>query len=508
MRRSKDKIISYLKYMNMEKGLEILFQIMIFSSFWGPVLLAVTVPGIGEIFLFRIALAAVCCFYIYYIINKKTNPFKARTRIEYVIFLILGIMLLYGGISLVRAIDFGYTFRRLFNLGFDLMFLLMIILYIDNQRKVRITMVNCIINVLLLQFMGVYETFFGGVFYDTYDNFLRVPFFNRLLQPPTVSYGNTNDYITSILFCLPFIIIFLIYQINNSKNIKTKRIFSSILIINLSLTYFLANAARAQLGQLAWFIIFLGFAAYILVSQRKQYKLAVMIFVCFLFVSFTENYLILRATTLNAINTMKYERELKSIEKKVASGDAEAAEAIKSVPTPKLVTVPKSNELSIKDQFVAKNEETGKTVLNMNASGGGRLMLIKFAGDTFIDSYGMGVGLGNTEQRAKVIAEEQLGGLWAIHCFPARIIADMGIFLLFPVLIAIFLLLKSIIYILKDRQKPKLMNMVMFFIILSLLCFPILSTIPSDAQDTLGMWLCLGGIIIAVTKHHAILNMK
>jgi hypothetical protein len=30
----------------------------------------------------------------------------------------------------------------------------------------------------------------------------------------------------------------------------------------------------------------------------------------------------------------------------------------------------------------------------------------------------MGVGLGNTEQKAKVVANEQLGGLWSLHCFP------------------------------------------------------------------------------------------
>lgn len=513
MNRVINRVINLYKKINIETILGIFFQIMILSSFWGPTLLAVTVPGIGEIFLFRVALLVVCCIYIYFLIKKRIHPLKERTKIEYAAFGILGVMLLYGFISLARAIDFGFTFRRLFNLSFDALYLLLIILYVDNKRKINITMINIIINVLLLQLLGVYETFFGGVFYDMYDDFLRVPFFNRLLQPPVVSFGNTNDYITSILFYLPFIIMFLIFHISNSKSRKLTSIYTLILITSITLEYYLANSARAQLGQLAWYIIVFGFLIFVLIYLRKLYKMLIMIFILFAFVSFTENFLVIRAKTINTINTIKYERELKLAEQKIKVGDnevgdkeSEEKEVIDSIAKPGLVTVPKSNELSIKDQFIAKDEETGETILNMNASGGGRLTLLKFAGSTFIKSYGMGVGLGNTEQKAKVVANEQLGGLWSLHCFPARIIADMGIFILIPVLIAIIILLKEISRMAKVKKDSKSMNMVLFFVIVSILVFPILSTISSDAQDMISMWFSLGGIIIIVSKYQVFIE--
>ena len=109
----------------------------------------------------------------------------------------------------------------------------------------------------------------------------------------------------------------------------------------------------------------------------------------------------------------------------------------------------------------------------------------------------MGVGLGNTAQLAKPTAESR-GGVWGIHCFLARMMADFGIWFLIPLLLIAFSMVKSGVEIvcreMKKRNWSGVMTGVMY--LSSVLIYPIASTAPGDAQNSVPMWLFLGCVVL------------
>lgn len=484
----KSKIINYFKSMDQDKILEILFQVLIFSSFWGLILPVVTVPGIGELFLFRIAIVIFICYYLNVCIKEKKNPFKNRTKLEYAVFILVGIMILYGIISLSIAIDVLFTFRRLFNLCIDILFFVLLLLYLDSRRKIKVTMFNCLINFIALLSMGIYEAFFGGIFFETPNNFRSFNFFDKgLLFQPKACFGNANDYSSTILFLLPFLIGFLLYLIKNTENKFIKKFYSSILVFITSVSYFIVIVTNARLVLVPIYIVSFGFAFYIIVYQRKLKKILINCILCIAFISIMDNYTDISILIKNHANTKK------DISSEIVVADVQSETGTEDI-------VPE-DEKSLTDQIFTIDADTNTVILNKNTSAGLRASLLKFAINTFIDSKGIGVGLGNTELLAKAISEDQFGGIWAIHCFPARIVADMGVFILIPIIIIIAMLLKKMINIILMYNKKKInISLLVLVTVISVLNFVFLATSPSDAQDLLGMWISLAGIILAVIR--------
>ena len=155
---------------------------------------------------------------------------------------------------------------------------------------------------------------------------------------------------------------------------------------------------------------------------------------------------------------------------------------------------------SLKDQFFETNEN-GESVLRDTGSAGIRAHLLIHAGKCFVESYGLGAGLGNTEVLA---ARRTVVPAWAdastnsIHCFIARVIADYGVFALIPLCVIAFLLIKRIwlffIISCKAKNRTGIAQALMLFG--CVLIYPIVSTASSDAQDSLSMWIYLAMMCI------------
>lgn len=109
----------------------------------------------------------------------------------------------------------------------------------------------------------------------------------------------------------------------------------------------------------------------------------------------------------------------------------------------------------------------------------------------------MGVGLGNTAQLAKSTAARR-GGVWGIHCFLARMTADFGIWFLIPLLLIAFSMVRSGVEIVcQEKKKQNPAGVMMGFMYLaSVLIYPIASTAPGDAQNSVPMWLFLGSVVL------------
>ena len=160
--------------------------------------------------------------------------------------------------------------------------------------------------------------------------------------------------------------------------------------------------------------------------------------------------------------------------------------------------VPLSGGPSLKNEMFVVDEETGELQANLNYSAGARLDLLLHAARCVVQSKGLGVGLGNTEQLAKDGAADRIHVVWNIHCFLARMAGDFGIFFLIPLLAIVVLLLRECFvrthWYFKKKRKTDAMLWVLY--LTALISYPIASTASSDAQDCLAMWLFLAGMVL------------
>ena len=131
---------------NTEKMLFILFHLAIESAFYGSAIFSYDTP------ITALAFIANC-------INNRQNPFKdiSKTKVWGLIF--GACLVLFGGVSLLRATSFIPTFKRLFKLSFVILLFFIVILYIDNHKKFKSLVYNLTANTSLILLLGVYETF-------------------------------------------------------------------------------------------------------------------------------------------------------------------------------------------------------------------------------------------------------------------------------------------------------------------------------------------------------------
>ena len=129
-----------------------------------------------------------------------------------------------------------------------------------------------------------------------------------------------------------------------------------------------------------------------------------------------------------------------------------------------------------------------------------RLDLLIHTWHCFIESKGMGVGIGNTAQLAKPTAAKR-DNIWAIHCFIARMAADFGIWFLIPFAIIAFKLLQfGMGYVLQEKKKGDWQSVMTGVLYLAaVFIYPIASTAAGDAQNCVPMWLFLGVIMLFPT---------
>jgi len=194
--------------------------ITVISTFWGSAILSITVPAIGELFVFRAFLPITALLYLIWAIRHKEPFLKGSSALEKWCYVFSAVFILYGIVSLPRAIDFSWTFQKLFNLCFAVVvFLLALRLFRDaNIRKLTLIVMSVMLIIILP--LGVYEAFFGGLvnpMYDTYyKTYIANPLyellkdsisFNEYLQHPVVFSGNTNDYSSSILFVMALLLV-------------------------------------------------------------------------------------------------------------------------------------------------------------------------------------------------------------------------------------------------------------------------------------------------------------
>lgn len=464
-------------------ALHLFWILTVFASYWGSDILSATVSGLGEIYPFRILLPLTCCLFLLAAFRQKINLWKHSSLLEKLCYLLIVALLVYGAVSLRLAIDFAFSFRRLFNLCFDLAFFFLAIQLCRDACFMRSTVITVGFATALMCMLGVYEIIFGGIFRNMYDDFRVVPLLYGNFQYPTVTFTNTNDYATTIVFSLAIVLLYWGYHYTSQrKNLWVP-------LVSVSVGFFLVYMTTSRLAVICMWIILAGLTAFFFLQTKKHRWIPVFLLVIYLTVAFVSDFRYIKTASEKFADDME-----DYIEYRVAV--AEVGEGVfEKVPFPKFKIIRPS--IGLGEELFSVDED-GNTILNDLYSGGVRLRLLKHSFACFFDSFGLGVGLGNTEQLARLNKVAVGGKIWAIHCFVARIIGDLGIFALLPLALIILKLLamlaKALFFHIKARSKQGIALLLLVFA--AVFIYPFMSTASSDAQDILTMWLYLGILVL------------
>lgn len=481
----------------LKTSLTICWVITVFSSFGGSYLLPITLPAIGTLFPFRILLPVTAVLYGFYAIREKEHIWADASSLERWCYILILIMLVYGAVSLFRSLDPSFTFRKLFNLCFDLCFFFLMLRLCRDEKLRRSTMLVCLVAVGMLCVLGIYEVFFGGIFSTRYNEEFLFPFFNATLRPPVVTCDNINDYAAVLVFCAAVLFLWCSERWSQLGH-KTYRL----ICIGFPVLYFLILATSARLVKVGFWIILVAFTGFLLIADRRRLWIVLVALVLMGGIQFAHQYRYIVPPI------QKYLAELETYhqQKPEPNTPTSTPEQPSTADPPPATAEPPKLEIGnptqpLEEQFFVVDKETGEKALRTNRSAGMRAALLLHSLDCFLGSHGLGVGLGNTETLAPM---RNVVPKWAdqpqnsIHCFIARIIADFGIFVLIPLCIIALLLLKSVwsFWSLGRKNRDKTLVAVAFLYFLVLLSYPLLSTVSSDAQDCIAMWIYLGMIVL------------
>ena len=464
----------------LKMALAVSWLMTVFSSFFGSVFTLFSVPAVGAIYSFRLFLPIAAVLYVVWMIREKYNPWKCATKIQRVCYILSVLLLVLGSISLLFAIDFSFTLRRLVNLSFELCFFCLALELCKDQRMLRNT-IRCILAALILQLpIGIFEVFFGGVFDPIYDtDRRRFRFFGGKFQRPVVAAGNTNDFSMMLVLMLALLLLYWAWKHREEK-------YDWVPVAFIAPIYFLICAGDARLCWLAFWILIAGFVFFALTLKTDKRWILLLVALLLMFVIFGNNY-----------HTLMPKQEIGK-----SHAEVSATITLKAAPAGDDQKITLSSKRSLKDEIFIVDKQTGEVSLNLGYSAGTRLDLLLHTAKCLISSRGLGTGLGNTEQLAKETASRRYDGVWNIHCFLARMAADFGIFFIIPVLILVYLLLRqtlrSFARCIRARKWENAMLWMLY--LTALVVYPVASTASSDAQDCLTMWLFLA-IMMLLPAH-------
>ena len=429
----------------------VLWLLTVFFSFLGGDVLQFRIPGVATLFPFRVLLPVTTLLYLIRAIVRKQNPWKTATFIQRLCYILCGILAVYGTASLAWAIDLSFSAPVWFTMCFDLVFFA---LGIDlcRDRKLFTGTVCAVAAAIVVQILpGIYEVFCGGILKTRFDGIFWM--FGRTYTSPTFTTGNPNDYAMGLVFMLAVLLLYWAWQGHGEKGFRW-------IPVLLAPVYFLICTTYGRLCMVAFWILVAGIVLFALTGKKTRGVLIAA--------------LLLLGVTVGVMHVGE------------------------SVPMPwEDAQQVSSDPDNLKDEFFVVDEQTGETQLNLSLSGGIRVDLLLHSMDCFLQSKGMGVGLGNTAQLAKVTAARR-DNIWAIHCFLARMSADFGIWFLIPLLLIAFKMLQfGVGYAIRGLRGRSWQNALLgAFYLAAILVFPVASTASGDAQNSLAMWLYLAAMVV------------
>lgn len=441
-----------------EKTLFLLFQLVIASSVWG-----LAEPRIGSaITTFRVSLLLFTVLYLFWIFRNHINPFHGFSACRWALLAIMAFMAGYGAVTLLfLTSDRSYTFSRLANLGFDILFCMVILVYL-RSRQLWTSVVRNLAMILAGQMaVGFYECFAGPMYTDTHLKNYGVDFFGFIVfRLPSGTFYNTNDYCATVFFLAMPVLLQLLHDLFNGKR---KGLTLTAITLIFCMEWFLCTCGGAILVQIGVLLFFAVFAVALVVwmKQQRHFGAFVALVIPILFaviIYFAPSIRLSDYTTLQS-------------------------------PVGSLV------DPTNRDDFSGLGVGSDEVMKNTTYR---RVTLLKFALGTFY-SNPFGVGLGNTQLLVGPNLSRYIGDIQKLHCYIAECLADFGIIFLLLGLTLIFFLFKALFSAMAKmrREGHPSLSIYPLLILVSLATAVFLSTAPSCAQDLHAMWIYLALLVIA-----------
>ncbi len=435
----------------------VFWLLTVFFCFFGSTVLLIKLPGLPALYPFRVLLPVTTLLHLIWLVREKRNPWKTADFTQRTVYILCAVLLVYSTLSLFRAMDFEFTFTLWITLCFDLVFLALMTDLCSDKKRFVLTVRCALVTLLIHILMGIVEIPGGGFFTSKFDEVFF--FFGRPFCSPSVSAGNPNDYGMMLVFMLALMLLFWAWRGYPGKK-------NWIPVVLIAPVYGLVFATLGRLCMLSFWILMVAFTLHAVTSKQ-----------------------IIRRVLIPAAVLLGITMAFLTYGFSIPVGRVQTAQ----------MPVTVAEEVDIPDEALplSENGVQGESGLLQDGSAAVRLDLLRHTGRCFVESRGMGVGLGNTAQLAKPTAESR-GGVWGIHCFLARMMADFGVFFLVPLLLIAFKMLQfGITFTIRKMKKRDWENMMTGVLYLAaVLIYPIASTAAGDAQNCLPMWLFLGALVL------------
>lgn len=465
----------------LEKLLVICWYVTVASAAFGSCLLRIPFPIGGHFFLFRGAILATCLVYLLLLLRRRENPFRGLSRIEICFVGVVVCMLGYGLVSALWAISLGAWFSKFFTLCqmFALVFLFLKLC--RDEKVMRVTLLLAGITTLFCALGGIVECF-RGPFFDTPYRTIRYVFFNRAMYAPIFTFYNPNGMAVYVLFTLEILYLHMAFNWEKISSPQNKRLLYG-LSAWMGITIFICCADGGRLALLSLPIILCGLAVWLMMRFKKGLVVFLGLALCLTFVYVGENY---AEVKYRVVQTGRQIQAFWAPADGSASSDGTVAPDLPAPDKNRHGTL-----YTIIPTITGVNKEA-----SIRESDGGRVVLLKNSMEMLIESKGLGIGLGNAEQRMPEFGNT--GGITAVHCFLMEIFLEFGVFALIPLLVLVFLILKSLFCGLytavKTHHREQLANIL--FLLFTIIAYLPLSTANSSSRGLQAMWLYIAAVLL------------
>lgn len=174
----------------------VFWHISIFSAIWQTGLSIIEMPGIGNIYLFRIILPISLLFMF------KTYTLFSKKNIYYLNLLCLGGIFCISFLSLTWTQYLAVSINKVLNNVFIALLMFELLLRATNKRIVKHILNGIAMSLSIICLIGIYEIFTGHyIFYGDYYYRTDIG-----LNYPIVTFANTNDLAGILLLFYPVVI--------------------------------------------------------------------------------------------------------------------------------------------------------------------------------------------------------------------------------------------------------------------------------------------------------------
>ena len=454
------------------KVLTACWYITIVSAIFYEYLFPITLPAVGHMFLFRIAVPVTFGLFVAWAIRYRYPVFKQLSKVEFWFLVLVGAMAVYTATSLFWCIEVKRWLSKGLSIAYSLCFTLLF-LYLCRDKKVFRNTVIVAVGTLGFCALGGFVEFFTGAFFDTpHAGGIGFTFFDRGLYTPIFCFYNTNSFAASTFWGLLIGALFLAEKWSDIPR-KNHKWWNLLLTCGIGLCFALYMAGSARMASVSIVAVLVSLAIWYILQHKRGLVAVAVLVLFFQFVYIGINY-------AYKVNGPAPTDPTISVESTTPSDSTSESTTATDAPTE-----PEG------PQEITTRQESDKVRVNLLLNGL----------DLLNKSNWLGIGVGNTELRM-LYDYNNVKGVLSLHCFVMELFVEYGIFAIIPFTALLITLLVNWVALLRKsfmcRNRRVFANTLFQF--MTAFTFPLMSSANSSSWTIMAMWLYLAYLFVDITN--------